>query len=62
MNHELNINELDAVTGGGAISDMAGVAQCIGAAMGAIAGINGILGAAIDGMPPQTCHSPTRPA
>lgn len=56
---DLTINELDAVSGAGAISDAMGAAGAIGAAMGAIAGINHVLTAAVDGIPPASCHSKT---
>jgi hypothetical protein len=53
---ELNLNELDAVTGGGAIVDAMGTARAIGAAVSAIGGINNVLTAAVDGIPPAPCH------
>jgi hypothetical protein len=58
MNNDraLDDAELNTVTGGGAISDAAATAGCIGAAMGAIAGIKSVLGAAFDGIPPAPCH------
>ena len=53
---ELSSNELDAVTGGGAIVEAMGVARAIGAAEGAITGIQNVLTAAVDGIPPAPCH------
>jgi hypothetical protein len=57
--HILSDAELDAVSGAGAIVDAMGTARAIGAAMGAIAGINGVLTAAVDGIPPASCHPKT---
>lgn len=53
---ELNINELDAVIGAGAIVDAMNTAAAIGAAVSAINDIQGILGKAVDGIPPAPCH------
>jgi hypothetical protein len=53
---ELSSHELDAVTGGGAIVEAMGTAYAIGAAVGAIGGINHVLTAAVDGIPPAPCH------
>lgn len=52
---ELSINELDAVNGG-VIAEACAAARCIGAAEGAIAGIQNALAAAIDGLAPAPCH------
>jgi len=54
--HILSDAELDTVSGAGAISDAMGAARCIGAAVGAIAGIQNVLTAAVDGIPPAPCH------
>jgi hypothetical protein len=63
MTNELSINELDTVSAGVGIGEACGVATAIGAAMSTIAGINNVLTAAVDGIPPQSCHTPNnRPA
>jgi hypothetical protein len=54
--HILSDAELDAVIGAGAISDAAGAARLIGAATSAIAGIQYVLTAAVDGIPPAPVH------
>ena len=55
--HELSDNELDTVTGGGAIADTIGAAKAIGAAVGAIGGVNNVIKATIDGIPPAPYHT-----
>ena len=55
--HELNDNELDKVTGGGAISDTIASAKAIGAAVGAIGGVNNVLKETIDAIPPAPSHT-----
>jgi hypothetical protein len=49
---ELNINELDGVSGGTWMDTV----TCVVAAVNAINGIESILGKAVDGIPPAPCH------
>lgn len=49
---ELNINELDAVSGGTWMDTVNGVV----AAVSAINDIQGVLGKAVDGIPPAPCR------
>jgi bacteriocin-like protein len=52
---ELSINELDAVNGG-VLAEACAAARCIGAAVSTIAGVNNVLAAAVEGIPPAPCH------
>jgi hypothetical protein len=49
---ELNVNELDGVSGGTWMDTV----TCVVAAVNAINGIESILGKAVDGIPPAPCH------
>ena len=52
---ELNINELDAVSGGTWMDTV----NATMAAVRAITDISGVLGKAVDGIPPASCHPKT---
>ena len=49
---ELNLNELDTVSGGTWMDTV----TCVVAAVSAINGISSVLGQAVDGIPPAPCH------
>jgi bacteriocin-like protein len=50
--HELNINDLDTVIGGTGMD----IVNCVMAAISTINDIQGVLGKAVDGIPPAPCH------
>jgi len=52
LNNELSIDELDAVNGGTWMDTV----NCVTAAVSAINDIHGVLGKAVDGIPPANCH------
>ena len=52
---ELNINELDAVSGGTWMDTVVAVTTAINV----INDISGVLGKAVDGIPPASCHPKT---
>jgi hypothetical protein len=49
---ELSINELDDVSGGTWMDTV----NCVTAAVSAMNDIHGVLGKAVDGIPPANCH------
>jgi hypothetical protein len=52
LNNELSIDELDAVNGGTWMDTV----NCVTAAVSAMNDIHGVLGKAVDGIPPANCH------
>lgn len=50
--NELNIDELDTVSGGTWMDTV----TCVVAAINTINDIQGVLGKAVDGIPPAPCH------
>ena len=49
---ELSLNELDGVSGGSWMDTV----SCVVAAVNTINDIQGVLGKAVDGIPPAPCH------
>jgi hypothetical protein len=50
--HELSINDLDTFSGGSFMETV----SCVVAAISTINDIQGVLGKAVDGIPPAPCH------